>query len=259
MKPSLLKIGLLTLILVFTFGFGIKRIDELKKLRLNSSTISISSEDGLNIRADIYEAISKEKPVILLFHQATYSRGEYLEIAPKLQKLGYTCISIDQRSGDKVNGIINETAFEAKKKKMGTTYPDAYPDLEAALKYSKEKYPNQKAIAWGSSYSSSLVFILASKYPDDIVATLSFSPGEYFKFEDKNISEFASLVNCPTFITSAKNEQEYWKEINESIPTKTKQTFLPSEDGQHGSKALWKENVGHEEYWEAIQAFLKSI
>ena len=46
-------------------------------------------------------------PVLVLFHQAGWSRGEYREIAPKLNELGYICLAIDQRSGKGVNGVAN--------------------------------------------------------------------------------------------------------------------------------------------------------
>ena len=55
--------------------------------------IEFSSEDGLKITADLYMVHSEEKPFIVLFHQAGWSRGEYLEIAPKLNKIGFNCMA----------------------------------------------------------------------------------------------------------------------------------------------------------------------
>jgi len=221
-------------------------------------TVAFNSSDGVMVTADVYMVSDEQAPLILLFHQARFSRGEYREIAPKLNALGYSCIAIDQRSGDKVNGVINQTHIVAEKNGLSTKYPDAYPDLVAALNYAKETYPNREIIIWGSSYSSSLVFILASEFPEDVMGILSFSPGEYFEYEGNKIVDFSSKVQCPVFITSAKNEYGEWEEIYAAIPNPNKQSFLPESEGFHGSKALWIEKPGNEEYWKAVIKFLDS-
>jgi pimeloyl-ACP methyl ester carboxylesterase len=219
-------------------------------------TVTINSTDGLHINVDIYESDQLDAPIILMFHQAGYSRGEYREIAPKLVNMGFTCIAIDQRSGGQVNGVLNETYREAKNLNLPTNYVDALPDLEAALTFAKSNYAPSKIIIWGSSYSSSLVFILAQKHPEDIQGILSFSPGEYFEYEYQKIFEYASQVKCPVFITSAKNEVQSWKEIYNNISIVEKITFTPTSNGYHGSKALWEDHPGNEDYWNALMEFL---
>ncbi len=72
-------------------------------------TISFKTADSLEVTADLYLTNPDKAPFIILFHQANWSRGEYLEIAPKLIKMGFNCMAVDQRSGDKVNGVLNET------------------------------------------------------------------------------------------------------------------------------------------------------
>jgi dienelactone hydrolase len=62
--------------------------------------VSFHAEDGLKITADLY-LIDFSEPFILLFHQAESSRGEYNDIAPRLNKLGYNCLAVDLRSGQK--------------------------------------------------------------------------------------------------------------------------------------------------------------
>ena len=225
-------------------------------LVFKGKTFVVESSDGLNIKTDVYEIKDKKAPVILLFHQAGFSRGEYRETAPLLNNLGFNCIAIDQRSGKGVNGVINETFIDASAKGLSTKYPDAFPDLKAALKFVMRKYPSNKIIVWGSSYSASLVFVLAQKYLDKISAVIAFSPGEYFKFKGKEIKEYAQKVKCPVFITSAKKEHGSWKGIYESIPEGKKFFFLPESDGVHGSRALWKSNKSHKEYWKALEEFL---
>ncbi len=225
----------------------------------SGETVTLESVDGVQVKADVYEIKDKKAPVILLFHQAGFSRGEYRETAPLLNDLGFNCIAIDQRSGKGVNGVTNETFIDASAKGISTKYPDAFPDLKAALKFAMRKYPSNKIIVWGSSYSASLVFVLAQKYLDKISAVIAFSPGEYFKFRGKEIKEYAKKVSCPVFITSAKNEHGYWKGIYESIPDGNKSFFLPETDGVHGSRALWKSNPSHKEYWKALKIFLLKI
>ncbi len=131
-----------------------------KNSDLNEETLHFKARDGVNITADLYMTSAAEAPFILLFHQAGYSRGEYKEIAPKLNQLGFNCLAIDQRSGDKVNGIINETHIDAKKLNKPTQYIDAIPDLEAAYAYVRNKLNPNKMIIWGSSYSAALTFFL---------------------------------------------------------------------------------------------------
>lgn len=249
-------------ILIFITVVMICRAEETEKpaaIDFKGKTVLLKSGDGLNIKADLYEISCKDAPVIILFHQARFSRGEYRETAPGLNGLGFNCIAIDQRSGKGVNGVKNETYQEAAGKGMGTKYPDAFPDLEAALKFVLTKYPSNKVIVLGSSYSATLVFVLAQKYPEKISALIAFSPGEYFKFDNKEIKEYAKEVKCPVFITSAKREYKNWKDIYESIPGSDKIFFLPEAKGVHGSRALWKNNESNKSYWTALEKFLQKI
>ncbi|MBW1758430.1 MAG: alpha/beta hydrolase, partial [Deltaproteobacteria bacterium] len=72
-------------------------------------SVDFPTAGGIQGRADVYAGQSKSATLVLLFHQAGWSRGEYREIAPKLIKAGYQVMAVDQRSGGKVNGIQNET------------------------------------------------------------------------------------------------------------------------------------------------------
>jgi len=244
---------------VFLFvGMGLPNFENVFEGQSNMTTTTFKSTDGLQITADVYTTENPDAPWIILFHQAGYSRGEYREIAPKLNEMGFNCMAVDQRSGNEVNGVENMTHKAAVEKNLKTKYPDAFPDLEAALLHAKKRFYARKSIIWGSSYSASLVFILASKYPSDVAAIAAFSPGEYFTFEGKKIADFAKDVECPVFITSAASEQKDWKKIYESTGSEIKVGFLPSTEGFHGSKALWESKEGHDEYWTALTNFLKN-
>ncbi len=221
-------------------------------------TVHFKASDGIEITADLYMTPDSKAPFIILYHQAGYSRGEYRSIAPKLNKLGFNCMAIDQRSGKEVMGIINETNKEATKANKPTQYVDAIPDLEAAYLYVRHGIKPNKIIIWGSSYSAAIVFFLGSAHHDGVNGILAFSPGEYFKINAKEIKSYASKVTCPVFITSAKDEHKNWKGIYNSIKTK-KEYFLPAEKGKHGSKALWPDNSDQKAYWAAVSNFLNKL
>lgn len=225
---------------------------------LMGKQVQFESEDGLLITADLYDLEDKTAPLIVLFHQAGFSRGEYREIAPKLNKLGFRCLAIDQRSGKEVNGVINETNKRATESNMPTEYIHALPDLVSAVNYSKTNLAADKIIIWGSSYSAALVMYLGAKYKNDITGILAFSPGEYFKIGNQTFSSYASGITKPVFITSAKNEQTYWQAIYDAIPGE-KYFYLPKTEGVHGSRALWSSNEGNELCWEEVTEFLNKI
>ena len=220
-------------------------------------TITYESKDGISITGDLYEKEGATK-FILLFHQARWSRGEYLEIAPKLNAMGYSCLAVDLRSGKKVNGIINQTNKAAKNKGKDTGFTDAFQDIEASVAYVKKSFNPEKLIVWGSSYSSALVLKYGGDYPDSADAILSFAPGEYFG-SDNFIKKSAKNIEIPVFITSAKNEYKNWKGIYEAIPTNSKQYYLPKTRGNHGSRALWEKFSDNSGYWDAVKGFLKTI
>ena len=225
----------------------------------SAQTVTFQSKDGLTVTGDLYLTDDLSAPFLLLCHQAGYSRGEYMEIAPKLVRLGYNCLAIDQRSGRGVNGVTNETNKAAKDSGLPTAYADAYPDLEAALGYLKEQYHPSQLFVWGSSYSASLVLILAAEHPNDVQAVLSFSPGEYFSFNDQHIKDYAKKITQPVFITSSKSEAPAWRDIADAISSTGCVFFVPQASGVHGSSALMESNKNNAEYWAAVEAFLKSL
>lgn len=222
-------------------------------------TITFEAADGLTVTADLYRCGVPDAPFILLFHQAGYSRGEYLEIAPQLNAMGYDCLAIDQRSGGTSNGVANETHKAAAAKKLPCGYTDAYADLKGALNYVVEQYAPKKLIAWGSSYSASLTLILAAEYPEAVQAALAFSPGEYFHLQDRTVAEYAADITQPVFITSAKSEENAWRKIADAIPSKGCEFFVPQGNGLHGSSALFESTPNHAEYWDAVKSFLSSL
>ncbi|MEW6071477.1 MAG: alpha/beta hydrolase [Planctomycetota bacterium] len=224
--------------------------------------ITYPSIDGLRITADLY--LAREDPAtpfIVLFHQAGYSRGEYLEIAPRLNALGFNCLAVDQRSGSTVNEVANETVERAVRGGLGTTYVDALPDVVASLRFARERYAKGKLIAWGSSYSASLALKVAGDDPKLVDGVLAFSPGEYFERLGQPadwIRIAAKKVEQPVFVTSAADEKEKWAAIFALIPAKTKVSFLPETKGRHGASALWAVQEDSAAYWKAVESFLRA-
>jgi len=220
-------------------------------------SIEYPSLDGLTISAHLYTDNNRSKPFILLFHQASYSKGEYLEIAPKLTNMGFNVMAVDLRSGDMINFIENETSERALEKHLDTGYLSALPDIEASILYAKKYLSNNTLILWGSSYSSSLVLYIANK-TKNISAVLSFAPGEYYKKQGKYfIQNHVNHLTMPVFITSAKAEKKNWWKIYKAILSTEKTFFLPKTEGVHGAKALWENNPSHTFYWDAVRDFLK--
>ena len=221
--------------------------------------ISFPSQDGLKMDAFLSTDHNRSKPFILLFHQAHYSRGEYIEIIPKLNALGFNVMAPDLRNGNEVNGVVNETSDRAFEKDLDINYIATVPDIEAAIAYAKKPLALGTLLLWGSSYSASLVLLVAD-YTPGIDAVLAFAPGEYYKKQGETyIQDHVSHLNMPVFITSAKDEKKNWWPIYQAIPSKEKVYYLPTSKGVHGAKALWDNNPGNQKYWESVNKFLNNF
>ncbi|HHJ17633.1 MAG TPA: alpha/beta hydrolase [Gammaproteobacteria bacterium] len=223
--------------------------------------VTFPSEDGLLITADVHAPHKNSAaPIIVLFHQAGSSRGEYAEIAPWLNTLGYNCIAVDQRSGGSMNGIQNETAIRAENENRPTGYISALPDIKAALVYARRHYGKRGVIAWGSSYSAALVLKVAGDSPALVDGVLAFSPGEYFERAGKSatwIQDSANNIKVPVFITSARNEADQWSGIFSAVASSRKVAFIPETAGRHGSRALWRKYPDSQIYRDEAKNFLQ--
>lgn len=237
------------LIFSLVIGFGAKAAE----------TIKIKAADGVEVTVDLHIAHPDTVPFIILYHQAGWSRGEYQEIAPILNQLGFNCMAVDQRSGKTVNNIENQTFVSARQLMKETKYVNALPDMNAAITHAKTYLAKGKLIIWGSSYSSALALKIAGDRADEVHGVLAFSPGEYFQSMGKPkdfITSSAKSIQCPSFITSARSEKNSWWSIYEAIPTETKTYYLPETSGNHGSRALWTKFSDNRGYWDAVIAFL---
>lgn len=215
-------------------------------------TINFKSKDGLFITADYYP-VKQHKGFILLCHRSHFHRGEYREIAPKLAKLGFSCLAIDQRSGMNVLGLINETKTLAKEQGLSTGYLDAKQDIEAAIEYGYKKNNNNPIIIIGSSYSASLALLISTE-TNKIKAIVAFSPGEYLK--KIKLAEKIKSIDKPIFVTSTKKEIKDVSELVRFVDTNYITHFKPTVEGFHGARALWKSVNGYELFWLELKKFL---
>jgi len=219
-------------------------------------TINFKSQDNLDITADIYTAESS-KGLILLCHQARYSRGEYIDTASKLNDEGYSCMAIDQRSGGEVKGVINETNKRAKEQGLPTEYTDAKQDILSAIDYCYKLNGDKPVILVGSSYSASLSLLIASEENNFVKAVVAFSPGEYLAGID--LTEKLFNIQIPTLALSSKDESEDVRKLLSNANLELIGQFIPSVQGVHGSSALWPETQGNQEYWNSFLEFLQNL
>ena len=218
-------------------------------------TVTFPSRDSLLLTADWYP-VENDLPVILLCHQNRFSRGEYAETAVKLNKFGFNCLALDQRVGDEINGVRNETAERARKRGLPPSYADAEQDILAAIDFLYDKY-HRKIILMGSSYSASLVLKIAASNPK-VLAVIAFSPGEYFtdkQFVAKNISGLTK----PVFVTSTREEAPKVTQLMRDVNARLQVQFIPKSKGVHGSRVLWNENPDRNEFWVTLMSFLNRL
>jgi dienelactone hydrolase len=212
-----------------------------------AETVQFKATDGVLITA---ETGGKARgPVIILFHMAGASRGEYRDIAPRLHTLGYRTLAVDQRSGGGFNGVRNETVAGVGR---SAGYAAAIPDLKAAGIYARHVMKAKRVGVIGSSYSASLVLIVAGNDAGFADAVMSFSPGEYFS-DGRHVRTAATKIKAPVFLTAARGEIGQITPIAKVI-TSPVTVFKPKGSGRHGATALATKSKA--EYWAALEAFL---
>lgn len=209
--------------------------------------VTFEAADGLSVTADL--AGPADGPLLLLFHMAGSSRGEYRAIAPRLHALGYRTLAVDQRSGGAFDGVANETARRAGR---DPGYLAASADLLAAVAFARDRLGARRIALVGSSYSASLVLVLAGRDPGLAEAVIAFSPGEYFA-DPSLVRDAARQVRVPVFLASARGERAETAAIAAVLPLHPL-PFVPVGRGAHGASALAGPDGA--EYWAALEGFL---
>ena len=217
--------------------------------------VEFAASDGHKAYGDFYKTPKGSDTIILLFHQAGSNAHEYETIAPKLLDMGYDSLAVDQRSGGEMWGRKNRTGD------LSNHYMDAYKDMQGALKWAKSK-DYAHIVAWGSSYSASLVLKLAAE-DKAIDAVLAFSPGEYFG--GTVVKDWNMRVAVPVLMAMTPDEANddglMLYEASSHTPARTHgDMFISFPDSIHGSSTLRADRnpKGWRKAWQQVISFLKA-
>ena len=222
----------------------------------NYERIEFKAADGVKIIGNYYE-IDPNAPIIILCHQARFNKFEYAGIAPKIVKMGYNCLAIDQRSGGPISIFQNETMINSISAGKPTDMLDAEQDILAAIDWAYDK-SKREVILWGSSYSSTLSIYIGMGN-DKVKTFIAFSPGNYWSEKKGDLKAMLPTCEKSYFITSTKYENTHIKQFMSNVKLKRNQVvFIPKTEGYHGSQALWDGQAQGEQYWNAITEFLRN-
>ncbi|MFP4061020.1 MAG: dienelactone hydrolase family protein [Bacteroidales bacterium] len=226
------------------------------KTVFSQQEITFIGKDSLVITADYYRSHTDD-PWVLFFHQAGYSRGEFNEIARKVQKMGFHCLAVDLRTGDEVNYTRNETARRAREMGLESKMIDAEKDILAAIDYVSLK--TKKAILlFGSSFSASLCMMVATN-DTRVKGVMAFSPGEFFQ-PGVSVREKLKEFDKPLFVAASSREYPFVKEMIREVPSKNVTLVKPSGkyDG-HGASMLWDSSTVSDEIWLSLMLFFRKM
>jgi alpha-beta hydrolase superfamily lysophospholipase len=219
--------------------------------------MTVTTADGVTVYGELYpQAGERLRGTILLFHQAGSNATEYATIGPELAAMGFDALAIDQRSGGPRTGAPNRTVDV-----LGgsTGYLEALPDLEAALNWARTR-GDLPVILWGSSYSSSLVLVLAGRDAAGVDAVLAFSPGEYLR--GVGVADSVTTLTVPAYVTSSGSAEEVAAAgaIVAAMPAGIAELVTP-DVGVHGSSTLIPSMNpgGWEANWVPVRAFLDRV
>jgi|GEM_PF-5461189 dienelactone hydrolase len=221
--------------------------------------LELDAKDGTKVSADFYDVGDKSKPVILYCHRAGSSRGEYRVIASILARRGFNGLALDQRSGEKFDGVPNETQRRIVEKNPkaaprfgGIQYDAAKPDIEAGLAWVKAQGFTGPLIFWGSSYSSSFAILFAAERPE-IKAVLAFAPGEWLK-SNGAVTAAAQKMTQPILVIHPEGEKKVGQPVYDAIASTQKQLVMHAQI-LHGSNELLRGDK-RDETWKAVLDFL---
>lgn len=218
--------------------------------------VTLTAADGLKVFGTVWRAERPRPPFIVAFHQAESSAAEYEPIAPRLVAAGFSVLAIDQRSGDGAFGGTNRTAAALGR---AAEYEEALPDLEAALAWARREAKGAPVVVWGSSYSASLVFLLAATHPADVSGVVAFSPAEYLP-DKRAVRTAAAKVKVPVYIdqASARDEIAASTAILKAVASAEKQQLVSTAKSTHGSSTLRTDAnpTGAEMHWPPLLRFL---
>ena len=217
--------------------------------------VTFLASDKLEVTADLY-LFDRGAPYIILFHQENSSRGEYREIAPKLQKMGFNCLAVDLRSGKESNFVQNETAALSQKNNIPATLLDCEKDIRAAMEYVEKTAIKNRYVLFGSSFSASLAMKVANQHKR-VVAVIAYSPGEYFT--PVKATDWLKEFNKLLYVSFTTREKPFITELLKDIPEQFLTLYQPSGDGVRGAPALWNDHPQANDCWMSLMMFMKKV
>jgi pimeloyl-ACP methyl ester carboxylesterase len=212
------------------------------------SPVRATASDGVTVHGEAYlGGLGAAAPLVLLFHQGgSNGRGEYAEIAAYLNDAGMRAIAWDQRSGGDTHGGANRTVLGLSPS-VATDFCSAYADLQAALDYVISSGLAEEVVVWGSSYSGSLVFRLASENADRVSGVIAMSPASGGPMVDCLARDWLDGVRAPMYVLRPASE------MGRAAPTEQRDIFLAAgvefqvvTNGVHGSSMLVDSRTGHD-------------
>jgi len=208
-----------------------------------SERLTFTAEDGLTITADLYLANDDNAPYIILFHGQNSNRGEFYHIAPRLAELGFNCLAVDLRAGARTYPVnprtgsvfrVDNLTQAAGTYNANMHYEAVWPDVKAALLYTKDVLEAESIIVWGVAYSATLSIVLGSEFSNYISGIMLFSLysvspyNEWFnflEFNDRKIEDYAADIKCPVFIVTDEDTRVESMEILDRISSDDKVYF----------------------------------
>ncbi len=217
--------------------------------------------DGVQLFGYLYSPVQlRHQELILCFHQARGDgRGEYAPIAHHLNREGYEVFVVDQRSGGRQFGGINQTVEQLG---VSSGYCEAYPDLEAAYAYVHALRPHRPLVIVGSSYSAALVLRLAAARPPMLAGVLSFSPATGGPLTKCSGEELSGAIEVPVFVARPQQEMRYdaVKRQMRLFRQQGHQVFVAN-PAVHGASMLVESRVEAkvDSTWSAVRLFLRKL
>ena len=209
-------------------------------------TVNFAASDGLEVTADLYRGASPSAPTVILFHQSASSRGEYRQVAPRLQLLGYNALAVDLRWGRSWSDVDNVTAqrngtdsvmtaVEAGIGSPRSTIDASWMDMMAAVEWARGQFPDASIHAVGSSFSAMLVTRLAAE--GDVASVTAFSPAEYDDSRPELVRGWAERAAVPMLSVAAVDEGEMVRVVSDAVPEDLRH-FHQAAVGRHGASIM---------------------
>lgn len=219
-------------------------------------TVYLYSADSLMITADEY-VTADTLPYLVLLHEQGSSRGEYVNILHRFQKMNFNCLVPDLRNGGNTGYLTNETAKRSRNRKYSRKATDIEGDIKAAVDYAVMQ-SGKKVVLVGAGANGSLALV-AARDMDPVKAVIALSPGEFFRNEF-SVEETIAGIEKPVLVLSSKMEYPYMEQLLSGVDEGYKELFTPKDhEGRRGAEALTDNNPSQSSYWLSILLFFKEL